>query len=123
VLALLLLPFAAQAQSQPEIDYMLHCRGCHGPDGAAHPKVPALREVLGPLLRTADGREYIVRVPGVARAALDDERLAALLNWLVVRFASERPARPYAAAEVAALRASPLVDPVAQRARLPEQTR
>lgn len=116
MLVLMLLPLAAQAQ--PEIDYMLHCRGCHGPEGESHRTVPALRGRLSALVRTTAGREYIVRVPGVARAPLDDERLARLLNWLMQRFAADEGALPYSATEVAKLRASPLLDPVADRAPL-----
>ena len=48
---------------------------------------------LGSLLATPAGRAYLVRVPGVAQAPLDDERLAALLNWVsreLSRVASRR---------------------------------
>lgn len=110
-------PLAGAATSQTEIDYMLHCRGCHGQDGEAHPRVPALRGNVAALMRVPGGREYLVRVPGVARAALDDDRLAELLDWVVARF-GEGDYAPYSAAEVAPLRAAPLVDPTIERARL-----
>jgi mono/diheme cytochrome c family protein len=99
----------------PEEDYVLHCSGCHRPGGGGVPDtVPSLRD-LGPFLATDTGRAYLVRVPGVAQAALDDERLAALLNWVLRELSGVDPAPPYDAREVGALRARPLRDPRPQR--------
>ena len=70
-----------------------------------------------------------MRVPGVARAKLDDERVAAVLNWMLEVYGGDAVApgfAPYAAAEVGAARREPLAnagadpcpaDPGAARAR------
>ena len=103
-----------EAPPLAQIHYMLHCQGCHLPDGRGSPgKVPALRDSIARYLTVAGGREYLVRVPGIAQAPVDDTALAALLNWVVLRFgpASDAlAAAPFTAAEVAALRRPPLTD-------------
>ncbi len=115
-------PAAPSAAERPEILYMLHCRGCHLPDGAGSPgSVPDMRDQLGRFLRVPGGREYLVQVPGSASAPLDDAELAALLNWMIVRFGPAEVARDfrrYTGPEVARHRATPLTDVDALRARL-----
>lgn len=107
----------AQADAPPSHDYLLNCAGCHRFDGSGSERVPSLHEV-GRIASLAGGREYIVRVPGVAQAPLDDERLAALLNWLLRRFGDTAPAPAYDAADVGRLRSRPYLDPLAARASL-----
>lgn len=98
--------------------YILHCSGCHRADGRGVPGIaPDLREI-GPLLRTAAGRAYLGRVPGVAQAPVDDEELAGLLNWVLTELAGVAPSPAYSATEVGLLRADPLRDPVAARRAL-----
>jgi len=98
-------------------DFVLNCAGCHKFDGSGSQRVPALSQT-GRVLATPGGRQYLARVPGVAQAPLSDARLAALLNWLLAEFGGGAPAPLYTAAEVAALRAAPLRDPMAARAAL-----
>lgn len=99
-------------------DYVLHCQGCHGVDGngVAH-RVPALRETL-PLLVTLDeGRDFVMRVPGAASSRLSDARLAAVLNWLLVRYGGpDAMRREFTADEVGAGRHRPLAGVRAARA-------
>jgi cytochrome c553 len=123
--AVLLIPcvfFLAAAQadspdpsrSRARIDYMLNCQGCHQPDGAGGAEVPALRDHLGWFLHTAEGREYVVRVPGVATSGLDDEAVADVLNFILLEFSAAQlpsPFVPYTGEEVARLRREPLVSP------------
>jgi hypothetical protein len=121
--ALLAAAFAAPAGAYgPEANYAVHCQGCHLADGSESPgKVPALAGSVARFTHSADGRAFLVRVPGVANAPLDDASLAVLLNWTLVRFdAAHLPAEfaPYDAAEVARLRARPLVDVASERARV-----
>ena len=59
-----------------------------------------------------------MRVPGVAQAALDDERLATLLNWVMREMSGKAPDPAYDAREVHALRADPLRDAPAERTRV-----
>jgi hypothetical protein len=75
--------------------------------------VPTLHGIDS-LLTHPGGRAYVLRVPGVASAPLSDARLAALLDWVFTHFGNDAtPA--FTAAEVAAARVAPLVDPVAAR--------
>jgi hypothetical protein len=105
-------------------DYILNCQGCHLADGSAtQDTVTALAGSVARFLRAPGGRAYLVRVPGVANAALGDAELAALLEWTLVRFdaASIPPDHaPYTAEEVGRWRRAPLVDVSAERARLLE---
>ena len=124
LLALLLAPAAGADPQRASINYTQHCRGCHLADatGLAE-EVPRMKDFIGKFLHSPEGRAYLVRVPGVATAALPDEQLAELLNWLLFRFsAAELPDdfAPYTAAEVAALRADPLVDAGGTRRRILE---
>jgi mono/diheme cytochrome c family protein len=101
----LLLAEAAAAQSAPESDYVLQCRGCHGPEGMGVPGlVPDLAD-MDEMLMTPEGRARLLQVPGIRQASLSDARLAALLTWAGGRFGgSDAPVRPISADEVAALR-------------------
>ena len=105
---------AAADVGGPALDYALNCQGCHRADGAATPgSVPALAGSVGRFLCVPGGREYLVRVPGVAQAPLDDARTAAVLDWVLERFGhDDLPAEfaPYTADEVGRLRRSPLTD-------------
>ena len=117
-----LLAAAEPGLADPQTDYLLYCRGCHLRNGEAVPdaNVPSLHE-LGPLLVSKEGREYIVRVPGVSQNAMNDERLAAVLNWVLQEFnAHSLPAdfRPYTADEVGEARARVLTDPQRYRAKI-----
>ena len=92
-------------------DYPMNCQGCHTPDGAGAGSVPAMQGHVGVFSQSQAGREYLVRVPGSATSALSDERLSAVLNWIVYEFAGDSlqaPFTPYTAAEVAPLRKNPL---------------
>jgi hypothetical protein len=125
LLGVFLLTAVARAASGPELDWVLECQGCHRRDGSGTPpSVPAIRDSVAGFLHVPGGREYIVQVPGVAQAPLDDEQLAAVVNWMLTRFdASAIPAgfAPYTAAEVAKLRVTPLVDPETVRRKLVAQ--
>jgi mono/diheme cytochrome c family protein len=122
-LAALALASAAPAAAESErVLYMLHCQGCHLADGTGSPgAVPSLAGMLGRFPALPGGRAYLVQVPGSAHSPLSDAELAAVLNWMVARFAVAEDAAafaPYDAAEVAAYRATPLVDVSAARAEL-----
>jgi hypothetical protein len=113
---------SAAAWASPAEDYVLHCQGCHLPDGRGAPgRVPSLANLPGRLVQLPGGRAYLARVPGVAQAPLPDARVAALLDWVLVRFSPDtRPhdLRPYAPEEIAAARRVPLLDPARARADL-----
>jgi hypothetical protein len=94
------------------LNYMLNCQGCHLPDGSGvEDAVPRMNGFVGNFLHVPGGREFLVRVPGSANAALDDASLAELLNWILVTMSpGELPPSwvPYSAGEVAELRSAPL---------------
>ena len=107
--------FAAAARAEdPRIDYMLQCQGCHRPDGSGSPgAVPDLRGSLGRFLAVPGGREYLVRVPGAAQSPLSDQRLAALLDWMIREFGPAEAAadlEPYRVEEVGRWRADPYLE-------------
>jgi mono/diheme cytochrome c family protein len=112
--------------SQPKrakVDYILKCQGCHQPDGSGNAvNTPPLQGEVAKFLAVPGGREFLGRVPGVASTDLDDARLAEVLNYTLYRFdPGHIPAgfKPYTAAELAALRKSPLrLDRLAVRAEL-----
>jgi hypothetical protein len=110
------------AAADPQIDYVLHCRGCHGPDGGGAPGgAPSFRGQVAKFLWVSGGREYLIRVPGTAQSELNDARVAALLNWIVREFnADQVPADfvPFREGEVARQRRSPLTDVAAARREL-----
>jgi cytochrome c553 len=109
---------SAQASADAAQDYTLYCMGCHGPQAQGVPgKIPPLAGALGRFMRTAQGRDYILRVPGAANSALSDAQLAAVLNWLVEQFGAAGEARPAAVteAEVAKVRRIPLASVQATR--------
>jgi hypothetical protein len=120
LLAALVAPPAFAAA--PELDYLLHCQGCHRADGGETPgSVPPLADQVARFLRVPGGREYLVRVPGSSQSSLDDAALARLLNWIVQRFGpadAAAAAAPYTADEVARVRMPPLVDVERVRAEL-----
>ena len=115
-LGLTALPVTTPAS--PAQDYMLYCMGCHGPDARGVPgKVPALAGSLIRFMRTPQGRDYVLRVPGAANSVLADAQLAAVLNWLAERDAAagEAHVAPFTAAEVALVRHDPLANVLATR--------
>ena len=115
---------AAEGTSGPALDYAVTCQGCHRADGTGTPgTVPTLAGSVGKFLRVPGGREFLVRVPGVAQAPLDDVALAAVLNWMLERFGRDDMPKgvvPYAAAEVGRLRLRPLTDVDGARRQLLE---
>ena len=111
-----------EGASAARIDYLLHCSGCHRPDGGgAPPEVPSLRGPIGLIVGMPEGRDYMARVPEAAQAPLGDDELARVLNWILREFSAEtlpEDFQPLDAAEVGAARARVLADPLRTRARI-----
>jgi mono/diheme cytochrome c family protein len=96
----------------PRANYLERCGGCHGLEGvSARREVPTLRGQTGQFLCIPEGRRYLIQLPNVARVALDDDEVAAMMNYVVFELGGASPARyaPYTSAEVARLRQQPLV--------------
>jgi hypothetical protein len=107
----LVVPIAGHAY-EPQVNYQLHCMGCHLADGSGETdRVPSVRKTLVPFSMLSDGRNYVLRVPGVAQSPLDDAEVAAVLNWMA-RNLSDVPLpagfKDYGAGEVKAVRGRPL---------------
>jgi predicted amidohydrolase YtcJ/cytochrome c553 len=104
------------AQASPAQDYILNCMGCHGADAQGVPgKVPPLANVLSRYMRTPEGRSHVLGAPGAANSALSDSQLAAVLNYVAVRYdtsAPVNPPAPFTTREVSSVRhaASPPAD-------------
>ena len=98
--------------SRPQSNYLLACGGCHGENGVSNSRlVPELYGQVGYFLNTPAGREYLVRLPNVAFADMNDQDLAEVMNFLVFTLgAGSAPANAsrYSRAEVARLRRRPL---------------
>lgn len=108
----------------PRAQYVLHCAGCHGLDGAGSPAayVPDLRR-LGHFMQVPGGRVFIVSVPGVLGSGLSDTQVAEVANWVLQALAGQPLPEPYTAAEVAQARAHAPVDVAARRHQLLEEGR
>ena len=119
---LMLALVSAVAAYEPRVNFQLQCMGCHHADGAGEEgRVPSVRRTLVPFSATAEGRDFVMRVPGVAQAPLSDAEVAALLNWMA-RNLSDVPVPAdfvdYTPAEVGLARHRPLVAVREIRSRL-----
>jgi hypothetical protein len=124
VLCGLLLVGGAASAYEPRTNFALQCMGCHTADGSGEPgRVPSLRDTLVPFAALAEGRRYLVQVPGVSQSSLTDAETAVLLNWMIAHLSNAPvPAdfKPFTAAEVAGYRRTPQVDVAAKRRQLLE---
>ena len=88
--------------------WMLNCQGCHRADGGGTDRaVLAMPGVVARFLWVPGGREYLIRVPGVATSPLPDDSLAVLVNWMLEKFDQENIPEdftPYTPDEVSSLR-------------------
>jgi len=124
ILASIALPIIGYCY-EPRVNYELQCMGCHLADGTGESgRVPSVRSTLVPFSMIPEGREFVLRVPGVAQSALTDADIAAVLNWMA-RTLSDAPLpagfRDYDAGEVRALRGRPLAQVSKARQNLLER--
>jgi mono/diheme cytochrome c family protein len=93
-------------------NWTLNCQGCHRLDGTgSEGTAPSLAGTVAKFLWVPGGREYLVRVPGVATSPLASDDLAEVVNWMLWRFdKANLPSafQPFTAAEIAPLRTRPL---------------
>jgi mono/diheme cytochrome c family protein len=103
-------------------DFSRQCQGCHGADGmGARDAIPRLRNFVGYFTHLPEGRDYLMRVPGVVFAPIGDARLTAVLNWTLTTFSLGELAadfQPFTVAEVARARDDPITKVRATRERL-----
>ena len=122
LIAAILLVAIPSVQADPKVDYLLHCSGCHLPDGTGlSPMVPTLHDVIGRMVAEPAGRAYVVRVPGVSQAPIDDKKLTEVLNWMLTEFSSDtlpKNFKPFTVKEVKRARSQLLAYPLKYRAEL-----
>ncbi len=102
-------------------NYQMYCQGCHAPEGLGAGPIPRLNGFVGIFLRTEEGREFLVRVPGAAASTLSDVELAEVLNWIIVEFGGDSVSGEfahYSAQEVGVMRQKPLFEVDKYRAQL-----
>jgi len=125
VLSALLLaapPVRADGGNSPQVNYMLHCMGCHGANGQGSDRagVPRFTNFVGYYTRVPGGRQFLLEVPGASQAPLNDAELAEVLNWVLRTQSGAQLGddfAPYTEAEVTASRGKP-IDVMAVRAEL-----
>jgi mono/diheme cytochrome c family protein len=85
-------------------NWAVGCQGCHRPDASGSPKgAPPMKGVVARFLWVEGGRDYLMRVPGVATSPLGDADLAELLNFVLRHFDGEdlpRDFKPFTAEEI-----------------------
>lgn len=76
---------------QAEVNYMLHCQGCHTPDGSGFVArgIPSFKGFMGKFLRVPGGREFLIQVPGASQSLLNSRDLAEMTNWMLRQFDPE----------------------------------
>lgn len=108
----LALAVPAVAESPAQL-YTLNCWGCHLPHAEGIPgSVPRLAHSMGAFLNLPEGRAYLVQVPGVANSPLNDQQIAAVLNWMLEAFSKDdlpRDFAPYTVEDIRRYRPHPLV--------------
>jgi hypothetical protein len=128
----ILIQARAQAQdrgvmnmSVAQSDFTENCGGCHGFDGDSAPAdIPVLKDRVGYFMCSKEGREYLIRLPNVAHSRITDpQELADLMNFVVFAIGAHstpKDAKPFKAAEVAALRkqAMTTISLIDERARV-----
>ncbi len=127
VLVMAMVATAALADTPLPVLYTLHCSGCHGEDGKGVPSrgIPNLNDA-GRYLAVAEGRQYLIEVPGVSQSALNNDIVAQLLNYMLVRFSREHlpePFVPYSSGEVAKYRADKASNAPSRRQAIVNQLR
>lgn len=105
-------------------DYMLQCSGCHRFDGegAESKGIPSFVNSIGLFSRLTEGRAYMIRVPGASQSQINNDELAAVLNWVVAKYSPDEyknsSFRLFTAAEVGASRPYRFDDVAVERQKL-----
>ncbi len=78
--------FTPEKIAKVEFNWAMHCQGCHGLDGVGNEQrdVPPLQGHVAKFLNSNEGREFLIRVPGVSGAPLSNDDLADILNWMIL---------------------------------------
>ena len=84
----LALAVPAPARDFARQNYLLHCAGCHLPDGTGSKPndVPTLHDIPGHFASLPEGRAFLTQVPGLSYTPLTDLEAAEVLNWTLQQF-------------------------------------
>jgi hypothetical protein len=89
------------------------------PEAVGYPgKVPRMKDFVGYFLHSREGREFIIRVPGVSTSFLANDQVTELMNWLLLTYSAPQLPKnfvPFTVDEIAALRPDPEPDPETTR--------
>lgn len=87
-IAAALTPGAGRADMAPRANYVLRCAGCHGMEGLGTETggIPGFPHSIATLAGDDTGRTYMLHVPGVVGASLDNAAIAAVLNYILERW-------------------------------------
>ena len=124
LLGAFLVPLIALAgEGRAHSNYALRCSGCHGMQGDGSPEagIPDFREFIGAFAGDDEGRTYVLQVPGVLSANLDDADTAAVINYVMRTWGGKSLPLHYiefTADEVAVRRAHKIQDIVAFRRKI-----
>ena len=109
------------AEHRALFNYQMFCQGCHAADGSGHKSVPELKGFMHKFMATQQGREYLIRVPGAANAALNDEQLTEVMNWMLRNFGDSSEGsswKPFEVSEISKYRKNPLNETIKYRENL-----
>jgi hypothetical protein len=119
-----LVPLIAVAgEGRAHSNYTLRCSGCHGTQGDGCPGagIPDFRQFIGAFAGDDEGRTYVLQVPGVRSANLNDGDTAAVINYVMRTWGGKSVPPNYVeftAEEVAVRRAHKIQDIVAFRRKI-----
>jgi hypothetical protein len=113
-------PMAFASDQAARYHYLLRCSGCHGVDGEGVRAggIPDFQNFVGAFASDDDGRTYVLQVPGVKGAQLNDADIAVVMNYVMMTWGGtsiQGTFVPFTAREVAQRRARPVTDIVAMR--------
>jgi mono/diheme cytochrome c family protein len=85
LVSLTLFGTASAADRTARTNYVLRCIGCHTADGTGLPNagIPDFVGKIGAFAHTADGRAYLLHVPGVIGSSLSAAETADVLNYIM----------------------------------------
>lgn len=106
---------ADQPSRTAHTNYVLRCAGCHGMTGLGTDAggIPAFPDSVGHIAGTDMGRTYMMHVPGVVGASLDNREIAEVMNYILDTWAEG--ADHFSEAEVSRRRSVEVPDVVAYR--------
>lgn len=113
-------PMTLAADRAARYHFLLRCSGCHGVEGEGVRTggIPEFHNFVGAFAGDDAGRTYVLHVPGVKGANLNDTDIAAVMNYVMMTWGGTSIRGtfvPFTAEEVRQRRAVRITDVVAMR--------